>query len=111
MSLLTTIANATSVALEKARLFTETVRLLQVTKERNAELAFVNGVQEVLVSNVEMQAIYDTIGGKIHQIFNAQVVDIGLLDPTIISSIFPTPSSAACAFRVKRTPFGDFASM
>ena len=67
-------------AIENARLFDETQRLLQITKARNAELAFVNGIQEVLASGLEMQAIYDMIGDKITEIFDTQVVDIGILD-------------------------------
>ena len=49
-----------SVALENARLFDETQRLLKDTDERAAELAIINSVQEGLASKLEMQAIYDS---------------------------------------------------
>jgi Signal transduction histidine kinase len=80
MRLLTTLANSMSVALENARLFDETQRLLKETEERNAELAIINSVQQGLASKLEMQAIYDLIGDKIRDLFGAQVVIITALD-------------------------------
>jgi GAF domain-containing protein len=44
--LLETLANSMSVALENARLFDETQRLLKETEQRAAELAIINSVQE-----------------------------------------------------------------
>ena len=76
VSLLTTLANSMSVALESARLFDETNRLLKETEQQNAELAIINSVQEGLSSKLDMQAIYDLVGDKIQTIFDAQVVDI-----------------------------------
>jgi GAF domain-containing protein/DNA-binding response OmpR family regulator len=71
--LLTTLAGSLSVALENARLFEE-------TRQRNAELALINDVQRGLAENLEMQAMYDLVGDRIQEIFDAQVVDIGLVD-------------------------------
>jgi GAF domain-containing protein len=78
--LLTTLANAMSVALENARLFDETQRLLKITEERAQELAVINSVQEGLASKLFMQAIYDLIGDKIRDIFEAQTVMIVTYD-------------------------------
>ncbi|HVF24771.1 MAG TPA: GAF domain-containing protein [Anaerolineales bacterium] len=78
--LLETLASAMSVALENARLFDETQRLLKVTEERNAELAVINSVQQGLSSKLEMQAIYELVGDKIQEIFNAQSVLIVTFD-------------------------------
>ena len=78
--LLTTLAASLSVALENARLFDETKRLLAETDERAAELAIITGVQEGLAENLDMQAMYDLVGDKIQEIFDAQVVDIGIVD-------------------------------
>src|SRR5262249_14370904 len=50
LRLLQTLANSMSVALENARLFDETQRLLKETEQRNAELALINGVQQGLAS-------------------------------------------------------------
>jgi len=78
--LLQTLANSMSVALENARLFDETQRLLKETEQRNAELAIINSVQEGLASRLEMQAIYDLVGDKIREVFDAQVVTIQIFD-------------------------------
>ncbi len=80
LRLLTTLASSLSVALENARLFDETKRLLVETDERAAELAIINSVQEGLAQNLEMQAMYELVGDKIREIFDAQVVDIGIID-------------------------------
>src|SRR5690606_4556899 len=70
-----------SVALENARLFDETSRLLKETEQRNAELAVINSVQDGLVAQLDIQNIYDLVGEKIREIFNAQVIDIVTYDP------------------------------
>lgn len=80
VSLLTTLANSMSVALESARLFDETNRLLKETEQRTSELAVINSVQEGLVAQMDMQAIYDLVGEKIRDIFNAQIIDIVTYD-------------------------------
>ena len=67
--LLETLAGSLSVALENARLVHE-------TRQRNAELALINSVQEALAGELEMQAIYDVVGDKIQEIFDAQGVAI-----------------------------------
>lgn len=71
--LLSTLANSMSVALENARLFNE-------TEQRNAELAVINSVQQGLVAEMDMQGIYDLVGERIRELFNAQVVGINTID-------------------------------
>ena len=78
--LLTTLATSMGVALENARLFDETRRLLTETNERAAELALINDVQRGLAERLDMQAMYDLVGDRIQAIFDAQVVDIGIVD-------------------------------
>ena len=70
--LLETLANSMSVALENARLFDETQRLLKETEQRAAELAIINSVQQALAAKLDMQGIYDTGGEKLREIFSAQ---------------------------------------
>ena len=53
-------------------------RLVHETRQRNAELAMINSVQEALAGELDMQAIYDVVGDKIQEIFDAQIVDIGI---------------------------------
>ncbi len=79
--LLSTLANTMSVALENARLFSESTRLLAVTEQRNAELAVINSVQQGLVAQMDLQSIYDLVGDQIRDLFSAQVVSIATLDP------------------------------
>ena len=82
VKLLTTLSNSMSVALESARLFDETTRLLKETEQRTAELSVINSVQEGLAKEMDMQGIYDLVGEKIREIFNAQVIDIVTYDRT-----------------------------
>ncbi|HKJ37784.1 MAG TPA: GAF domain-containing protein, partial [Anaerolineales bacterium] len=78
--LLQTLANAMSVALENARLFDETQRLLKETEERNAELAIINSVQAALAAKLDMQGIYESVGDKIREIFEAETTFIAFHD-------------------------------
>ncbi|MDP9302064.1 MAG: GAF domain-containing protein, partial [Actinomycetota bacterium] len=71
--LLATLAGSLSAALENAR-------LLEESRQRNAELAVVTDVQRGLAQNLEMQAMYDLVGERIQEIFDAQAVDIALVD-------------------------------
>ncbi|MFZ0342572.1 MAG: GAF domain-containing protein, partial [Gaiellaceae bacterium] len=47
-------------------------RAIEETRQRNAELAVINAVQSALAGELEMQAIYDVVGDKIQEIFDAQ---------------------------------------
>jgi K+-sensing histidine kinase KdpD/CheY-like chemotaxis protein len=78
--LLETLANSMSVALENARLFDETTRLLKETEQRTAELAVINSVQEGLARELDMKAIYELVGNKIQEVFDAQAVIIATFD-------------------------------
>ena len=74
--LLETLANSMSVALENARLFDETTRLLKETEQRTTELAVINSVQDGLAKELDIQGIYDLVGNRIMRVFNAQAVII-----------------------------------
>ncbi len=78
--LLSTVAASMGVALENARLFAETQRLLKETEQRNAELAVINSIQQGLASKLELQAVIDLVGEKLREVFEADVVGIALLD-------------------------------
>jgi serine phosphatase RsbU (regulator of sigma subunit) len=58
----------------------ENARLKQEIVKREAELAIINSIQQGLSSHLEVQAIYDLVGDKICDIFNAQVVMISTYD-------------------------------
>ncbi len=55
-------------------------RAIEETRQRNAELALINSVQAALAGELELQAIYDVVGDKIQEVFDAQVVDIAIYD-------------------------------
>ncbi|HET8875037.1 MAG TPA: GAF domain-containing protein, partial [Casimicrobiaceae bacterium] len=79
--LLQTLANSMSVALENARLFDETQRLLKETEQRNAELAIINEVQAALASELNIQGIYDAVGDKVRDLFRRTDMSIRIHDP------------------------------
>src|SRR5437016_9780637 len=79
--LLQTLASSMGAALENARLFDETQRLLKETEQRNAELAIINSVQAALAAELNIQGIYDAVGDKIRDIFNNRDLSIRVYDP------------------------------
>ena len=76
INLITTLSNSMSVALESARLFDETTRLLKETEQRTGELAVINSVQEGLAKELDMHAIYDLVGNKLSEVLNSVDLDI-----------------------------------
>ena len=87
--LLSTLAASMGVALENARLFNETQRLLKETEQRNAELAIINSVQQALAAKLDIQGIYDAVGEKIVDIFPQADVGIRIYDPQTNIMHFP----------------------
>ena len=81
VNLLSTVAASMGVALENARLFDETQRLLKETEQRAAELAIINSVQQALAAELNMQGIYDAVGDKIREIFHHADLGIRIYDP------------------------------
>src|SRR5213075_2045871 len=76
-------------ALENARLFDETSRLLKETEQRTAELAVINSVQEGLAKELDMQAIYDLVGDKLGEVMNTLGFDIRLFSPETNQVFYP----------------------
>ncbi|HEX5669418.1 MAG TPA: GAF domain-containing protein, partial [Chitinophagaceae bacterium] len=75
------VRNRTRQLKAKQRELESTVQLR--TKElshRVEELAVINSVQEGLVRELNIQAIYDLVGEKIREIFDAKVLDIAAYD-------------------------------
>lgn len=78
--LLTTVANSMSVALENARLFKETLRLLDDSKKRAAELSTVNSISQAIAGHLEINKLINLVGDKVRDLFNANIVYLALLD-------------------------------
>ncbi len=87
--LLETLANSMSVALENARLFDETQRLLKETEQRAAELATVNTLSQALASATELDALIELTGEQMRRTFEADIVYVALLDPQTRMIHFP----------------------
>ena len=80
LSLLETLARSMGIALENARLFNETQRLLKETEARNAELAVINGIQQAMASRLDMHGVIDLVGDRLLQLFGGRDITISLID-------------------------------
>jgi PAS domain S-box-containing protein len=78
--LLTTLVNSMSVALENARLFNETQRLLKETEQRAAELATVNTVSSAITGELDLNALIQLVGEQIRTVFRTDIAYVALLD-------------------------------
>ena len=87
--ILQTLAASMSVALENARLFEETERLLKETEQRATELQTINSVQAGLAQKLDMASIYELVGGKLQEIFQKTDLSIGVYDPD--AGLFSAP--------------------
>ena len=81
--LLETLANSMSVALENARLFDETQRLLKESEQRATELSIINEIQQGLAAELDFQAIVDLVGDKLSNVFKLPDVGIYWYDENI----------------------------
>jgi len=89
IDMLETIASNMGTAIQNARLFEETQRLLKETEERNAELAVINSVQAALAAELNIQGIYDAVGDKIREIFHNTDMNIRIIDPQTSTVLYP----------------------
>ena len=105
--LLQTLANSMSVALENARLFDETQRLLKETEERNAELAIINAVQQALAAELDIQGIYDAVGDKVREIFDGRDAAIRVIDPATQRVEYPYVYEGGQRIAIETHPMRD----
>ena len=73
ISLLATLTNSMSVALENARLFNE-------TQQRAAEMATVTNVTNALASQLDLDTLINMVGEQMKDLFKANIVFVALLD-------------------------------
>ena len=69
--LLETLAASMSVALENARLFDETQRLVKETEARNAELAVINSIQQGISGSLDFQNIVEMVGNTLRRVLKS----------------------------------------
>jgi GAF domain-containing protein len=88
--LLSTLASSMGVALENARLFDETKRLLAETEQRASELALINEIGSGLAKQLEFEAICELVGRRVRSIFGAPSVSVRMYDESagLISNAF-----------------------
>jgi GAF domain-containing protein len=87
--LLNTLSASLGVALENARLFDETKRLLTETEHRNAELAVINDIGDALGQQLEFDAIIEAVGDRLSSSFPSRDMFIALYDKATNRITFP----------------------
>jgi len=78
--LLQTIANSMSVALENARLFDETQRLLKETEQRATELQIINNIGQTLTEGLDLQSTLERVGERLRDALQFRNIAIGAFD-------------------------------
>jgi signal transduction histidine kinase/CheY-like chemotaxis protein len=104
--LLMTLASSMGVALENARLFGETQRLLKETEQRNAELAVINSIQQALAAELSLEGIYEAVGDSIKRVFREVDVGIRLFDTAAGRVHHAYVTEAGQRLHVDPTPLG-----
>ncbi len=87
--LVSTVAASLGTALQNARLFDETQRLLKETEQRSAELQVINSIQQGVAAELHFQAIVDVVGDKLREVFSTPDLGIGWYDAS--SNLDPPP--------------------
>ncbi len=95
-----------AVALESARLFDETKRLLTETDQRNAELAVINDIGNALAKQLDFAAIIELVGERVRAIFAVDSLFIALYDPETNLVRFPYDIDEGARFERGFIPLG-----
>ncbi|MCE7860820.1 MAG: response regulator [Chloroflexi bacterium CFX2] len=81
LEFLNNLSRQAVIAIQNTQLFEESQNLLKQTEQRAAELAILNSISESMTRTLDVRAVTHNVGNKVHEIFNAEVVDILLYDP------------------------------
>ena len=73
VNLVATIAASLSVALQNARNF-------EAERQRAAELAIINAVQQALAGELSMQGVYEAVGQKLRDMFPGSFLGVRIID-------------------------------
>jgi signal transduction histidine kinase/CheY-like chemotaxis protein len=80
LRLLTTITASLGTALENARLYNETQRLLEETTQNAAELALINQISQAVTSELELDILIQLVGEQVRQAFKADIAYVALMN-------------------------------
>ena len=105
--LVSTIASSMGVALENARLFEETNRLLTETEQRNAELAVINEIGAALGKQLDFQAIVDAVGDRLADVLSSRNMYVAILDERTGVISFPYSIENGVRDHMPSLPIGE----
>ena len=105
--LLSTLATNMGVALDNARLFEETKRLLEEADARAAELETVNRIGNALSSQLDLDSLIELVGEQMRSVFRADIVYVALLDEATRMIEFPYYSEAGRRQPQQPLQFGE----
>ena len=100
---LQTLAASMSIALENARLFEETQRLLKESEQRAAELAIITAVQEGLAQKLDESSIFELVGQRFRDTFPQADLSLVAYDPA--SDLLSAPFLVEDGKRLTFQPF------
>ncbi len=104
IELIQTFANQAVIAIENARLFDETRRLLEETTQRNAELAVINSVQQGLAAELDFQGLVNLVGDKLREVLRTGDLGIRLYDAATGQIHFPYEYEHGQRLTLRTTP-------
>ncbi|HET7727710.1 MAG TPA: GAF domain-containing protein, partial [Candidatus Limnocylindrales bacterium] len=105
--LLTTIASSMGVALDNARLFEETKRLLAETDARAAELAVINEIGQALARQLDFDAVIQLVGERVRDLFSATSMFIAIYDQDTNTVSWPYDVDEGQPFHREARPLGS----
>jgi len=79
--LLQTVANSMGVALENARLFDVTQRLLKQTEQRATELQIINNIGQTLTEGLDLNSTIERVGERLCEALKVENIGIAAFDP------------------------------
>ena len=80
VGMLETISSNMGTAIQNARLFDETQRLLKVTEQRATELQIINNIGQTLTEGGELEGIIQRVGERIQEALNVNNIAISIFD-------------------------------
>ncbi|MFC0170492.1 GAF domain-containing protein [Pseudoduganella danionis] len=99
VTLLKTITNILSTALENARLFEETQKLLQLTAARASDLEVIGRIGREFTACLDMQAVFHSLALNVHQLLKTNTFFVLLMNSTTqkLDMVFGMENGAALA--------------